>query len=420
MAGPDDSGGSKSPVTPRARVSDGNELAVAERPTARVARDIGSAAWPQLTRTNYTDWAVLMQVMMEGRFLWDAVQTGTAERSDDRLALEAILRGVPPEMGPTLAGKATAKDAWDTTKTMRLGGARVREAKLLGEVVPEKRVVRKFLSVVPKRYSQIALSIETLVDLDNLSVEELTGRLKAAEERYDLEQAEASVGRLLLTEEEWAARLKGRGGSSSNAPRGGGHRGRGRGSGRGGRGNGKADDDRCRYCGIAGHWARDSRKKKREEANQANLTQAEVADDEDPTFLMAQVCTITDAGDISDDYVDLVEEYAEVHLGRTEEEYDSKWYLDTGASNHMSGSAACFNELDRRVGGTVKFGDGSVVAICGRGSVLFTDCNGGHRVLTGVYFIPRLRSSIVSVGQLDEGGCKTVITGGVFTLSDRR
>ena len=189
--------------------------------------------------------------MMEGRYLWDAVQTGTAKRSDDRLALEAILRGLPPEMAPTLASKATAKEAWDTAKTMRLGVARIREAKLatiskqyndirfadgetvddfamrisnmvaqmaqLGEVVQEKRVVRKFLSVVPKRYSQIALSIETLVDLDTLSVEELTGRLKAAEERYDLEQAEAGVCRLMMMEEEWAARLKGRGGSSSNA-----------------------------------------------------------------------------------------------------------------------------------------------------------------------------------------------------------
>ena len=130
MAGPDDSGGGKSPATPRARVSDGNELAVAERSTTRMARDIGGAAWPQPVRTNYTDWDVLMRVMMVGRYLWDAVQTGTAERSDDRLALEAILHGVPPEMVPTLAGKATAKEAWDTVKTMRLGVARVREAKL--------------------------------------------------------------------------------------------------------------------------------------------------------------------------------------------------------------------------------------------------------------------------------------------------
>ena len=135
--------------------------------------------------------------------------------------------------------------------------------------------------------------------VSKMQEEELIGRLKAAEERYDLEQAETGVGRLLMTEEEWAAHLKGRGGSSSNAPRGGGRRGRGRGRGRGGRGNGKADDDKCRYCGIPGHWARDCRKKKREEA--VNLTQAEGADDEDPALLIAQVCTITNDGERVDE-----------------------------------------------------------------------------------------------------------------------
>ena len=337
MAGPDDSGGGKSPATPRARVSDGNELAVAERSTERMARDIGGAAWPQLTRSNYTDWAVLMQVMMEGRYLWDAVQTGTAERSEDRLALEAIMRGVPPEMGPTLAAKATAKEAWDSLKMMRLGVARVREAKLatltrrygdikfadgesvddfamrltamvgqmaqLGENILEKRVVRKFLSVVPKQFSQIALSIETLVDLDQLSVEELTGRLKAAEERHELQQSTDSVGSLLLTEEEWNARLKNgdshAGGSGSGSSRGrrgrgcgrrggGGGRGQNGGAGRGNAGGTGNDDDRdkCRYCGISGHWARDCRKKKRDEEAKALLAQGHGGDDADPTHLL--------------------------------------------------------------------------------------------------------------------------------------
>ena len=69
MAGPDNSSGSKLPATLRAQDSDGKELAVVERSTARMARDIGGAAWPQLTRSNYTDWAVLMQVMMEGWYL---------------------------------------------------------------------------------------------------------------------------------------------------------------------------------------------------------------------------------------------------------------------------------------------------------------------------------------------------------------
>ena len=39
------------------------------------------------------------------------------------------------------------------------------------------------------------------------------------------------------------------------------------------------------------------------------------------------------------------------------------WYLDTGASNHMTGNRTTFSELDTGVVGTVKFGDNSGVDI---------------------------------------------------------
>jgi transposase InsO family protein len=75
----------------------------------------------------------------------------------------------------------------------------------------------------------------------------------------------------------------------------------------------------------------------------------------------------------------------------------------------MTGDKAQFSELDLSVGGTVRFGDGSTVGIAGRGTVLFELKNGGHKVLTVVYYIPKLRSNIISLGQLAERGCKIVI-----------
>ena len=68
-------------------------------------------------------------------------------------------------------------------------------------------VVAKYLRVARPRYRQLVVSTETLLDIDTLSVEEVTGRLKAA---TDDEPAPAQTigGKLYLTEEEWEARRR--------------------------------------------------------------------------------------------------------------------------------------------------------------------------------------------------------------------
>lgn len=77
----------------------------------------------------------------------------------------------------------------------------------------------------------------------------------------------------------------------------------------------------------------------------------------------------------------------------------------------MTRSEEKFAQLDTNVKGKVKFGDGSIVNICGRGTVL-SDCwKGEHRALADVYYIPKLKSNILSLGQLNENGCKAVIDG---------
>ena len=119
-------------------------------------------------------------------YLWDAIESDKVERRHDRLALGAILRGVPPDMHSMLLNKKSAKEAWEAIKSMRLGAERVKEVntqKLLSEFesisfkpgeaidefsvrisklatdlrglgeksVDDARVVKKFLRVVPSK-----------------------------------------------------------------------------------------------------------------------------------------------------------------------------------------------------------------------------------------------------------------------------
>jgi hypothetical protein len=58
-----------------------------------------------------------------------------------------------------------------------------------------------------------------------------------------------------------------------------------------------------------------------------------------------------------------------------------RWILDTGVTNHMTRARKAFSELDSRIQGTVKFGDGSVIEIEGCSTILFIGKAGEHRCL---------------------------------------
>ena len=64
---------------------------------------------------------------------------------------------------------------------LRISGV-VSDLQSLGDGITELTAVQKFLRVVPSRYAQMACSIETLLDLEDMTVEELSGRLSAARE----------------------------------------------------------------------------------------------------------------------------------------------------------------------------------------------------------------------------------------------
>ncbi|WVZ60287.1 LOW QUALITY PROTEIN: hypothetical protein U9M48_010333 [Paspalum notatum var. saurae] len=298
----------------------------------RTAVTSGVVELPMLTRTNYHEWSLAMKLGGAR-----AVESEKVERQDDRIALAAVLRGVPSELKATLAVKNTTKEAWEAVKKMRVGEDRVKNAnrqhllkefenlkwkdgestddfavhvntivcglRELGEDVKDGRVV-------PTKWKQVAVSIEMLLDLDTMSMEELVERLHVAEDA-DAEDAKAKdvvsegVGRLYLTEEQWEARHRQRireqkrAGDAQRGSGGDGRRVGGKNRGNGGRGDdddGSDGDDevssmcsgrsrrggrpRCFECGKRGHFARECRDRK-EKKESALLASAE----EEPTLL---------------------------------------------------------------------------------------------------------------------------------------
>lgn len=262
-------------------------------------------------------------------------------------------------------------------------------------------------------------TLEQFGDMETLSVEEVVGSLRTHEERLKVcgKGSSSSDGQLLLTEEEWARRENTEGkllllredwlkrSNRRNT-------------------EGNTPNFRCRIprdnsnlkcynCGIYGHFAVDCRRPKRnrelkEEANMAKL------EDDEPALLLAK-CD-TKRGETGTPY--LCENQTNPSQMLKSQGESNVWYLDNGASSHMTGFEAKFTRLDKQVTGVVSFGDGSEVKIQGKGSVSFVCKNGEIRELKDVYYIPTLRNNIISLGQLTEEGNRIAIKGELLWIYD--
>ena len=417
-------------------------------------KDVGatSVKLPMLTSSNYTVWAMRMKIALKVSKVWETIDPGSKAEDKNNMAIALLFQSIPEALVLQVGDLDNAKSVWDAVKSRHIGAERVREARLqtlmaefdrlkmkdadtidtfvgklseitskaasLGETIEEPKIVKKFLSSLPRRkYIHIVASLEQVLDLNLTSFEDIIGRLKAYEERITEEEEDTvdDSSKLMYADsrqENYGNNYNNRGRGRSGRT---GWRGRGRARGsfqqqrdtyrQGRAGGGDASHITCFNCDKLGHYATDCPDKL------LNLQETVEKKEEDNTQ-EADALMMNEIVYLNENKVD---------LKRLEGEEDSMdiWYLDNGASNHMSGNRLFFYELDEMITGKVRFGDDSRIDIMGKGSIRFIVRGGEKKVLRNVYYIPALRSNIVSLGQATEVGCEVCMKDNQLSLYDR-
>ncbi|XP_031474502.1 uncharacterized protein LOC116246777 [Nymphaea colorata] len=342
---------------------------------------------------------------MEDQGIWEAVEPAAGVVVDMR-------------KDKKVAKKATAKEVWDCLKTRFIEAYRVRNALLqtlksdfdamrmqegetldhhagrlirmsvkyanLRGTLSDAALVKKLFGTVPNRFLSAIVGIEQFCDLDTMLFEEAVGRLKTYEER-SRPRAFGTNGnddaQLLLTQAEWEARQKRSSANPSLTRKGEGSR-EWRGS--------EPGWTRTRQRARERHYANRCKASKKKE--EAQLTQA---DDTERALLLVELEEVVSAAlerqewQERQDVVLLNEKqvWPELHGTEHGNEIIDIFYLDNGASNHMTEDNVKFRELDEAITSKVRFNDGSSVQII-------------------AYYISSLRINIVSLGQLTEASDK--------------
>ncbi|KAG6501622.1 hypothetical protein ZIOFF_041505 [Zingiber officinale] len=397
-----------------------------------------TGAPPTFDSQNYAMWAVKMKTFLKGADLWSSVKSDappaelrenptvqqqrfyTEENAKKYKALSMIHAAVSETIFIRIMDCEIAKGAWDRlseefqgsikTKQMQVLNLRrefelirmtevevvkdfvdrlmkiVNQIRLLGESMPDARVVEKVLVSLPEKFESKISSLEDSRDLSQISIAELVNSLQAVELRKENRIGQATETTLVAKFKGKAQVSKFKGNFNNNNEK-----------------KGKKEEfqrnfqsdlfcskcnrkghlekfcrskapAKCWNCNKLGHLARDCRNKSQPQNSQVKRDDQEVEE----IALMAKM---------------------EVH--KTVEGKEDTWLLDSGCTHHMTPNGSLFDTVHPCNFLRVRMGDGKLVHVQGKGNIEVPTLSGTKTKFTTLY-VPDLHQGLISIGQLLE------------------
>ncbi|KAH7571345.1 hypothetical protein JRO89_XS04G0027100 [Xanthoceras sorbifolium] len=236
--------------------------------------------------------------------------------------------------------------------------------RIYGEKMEDVVIIEKIFKSMTPKYNYVVYAIEESNDIDTLSIDALQSSLQVHEQRMDCYEMEKQA--LKVSQESYTSgRGRDRGGF------------RGRGKGRSLQRSYNKSSVECYHCHELGHFQYECPQKEKE--NKAN-----VAETEEEMLLMAYI------------------------KKKNDNQMSNTWYLNSGCSNHMSGNKKLFSKMDESYRDSVKLGNNSSLRVMGKRNIRI-EVNGVMHCITEVFYVPELKSNLISLGQLQEKGIMILI-----------
>ena len=377
----------------------------------------------KLTAENYHNWKFNMKMFLIGKDLWEIVQgtetldeNATAEekrkfKKRENMALASVCLSVSTSLQIYVRSADTGKDAWDCLakhfqqKTLsrkiqlrrQLYSMKLEKGcdmvehinsvktvaehlEAIGDPIAEHDLVIILISSLNEDFNFLITALETIAE-ENLTFEYVRDRLI-----HEAEKLKNSLQEKTSKDENNDAllsRYQGQDDRRTKAER--------------------SKELTCHYCKEKNHFARDCVKKKADE-NTKKDEKANLATDQEP----------------------------EIALKSTQESCRSGWWIDSGASQHMTydrGSIDSYQKFKKPL--NIQLADDSTLQSFGKGEVRLT-LNGKEKVkivLKEVLYVPKMKNKLFSLPSVTEKGaavefkgqsCNLKINGKCYTIGQKR